>query len=64
MLTSFGSFPVLYLIEQYIYENVFLAMKNYFNLRLPVKPDHEKFFDKFIMLISKAANFSTKELHK
>lgn len=23
MLTSFGSFPVLYLIEKYIYENVF-----------------------------------------
>lgn len=44
MLTSFGSFPVLYLIEKYIYENVFVALKSYFNLRLAIKQDQEVFF--------------------
>ena len=48
MLTSFGSFPILYLIEKYIYENVFVALKSYFNLRLAIKTDHEEFFTDFI----------------
>jgi hypothetical protein len=38
MLTSFGSFPILYLIERYIFENVYLALSHYFSLRLPIKP--------------------------
>ena len=48
MLTSFGSFPVLYLIEKYIYENVYLALTHYFNLRLPIKHDQRDFFIKFL----------------
>lgn len=51
MLTSFGSFPVLYLIEKYIYENVFVALKSYFNLRLSIKPEQEVFFQTFVQLI-------------
>jgi hypothetical protein len=39
MLTSFGSFEVLYLIERYIFEVVFQALTHYFNLRLPIKPN-------------------------
>ena len=39
MLTSFGSFPILYLIERYIFEVVYQALIHYFELRLPIKPE-------------------------
>lgn len=37
MLTSFGSFPILYLIERYIFEQVYVAVEHFFDLRLPIK---------------------------
>lgn len=64
MLTSFGSFPVLYLIERYIFENVYLALTHYFNLRLPIKPKQKEFFKKFMSLIQKATNYVQKDFHK
>ena len=48
MLTSFGSFEVLYLIERYMFEVVFLALTHYFNLRLPIKPNQSDFFRLFL----------------
>ena len=51
MLTSFGSFPILYLIERYIFEMVYQALIHYFELRLPIKPEQTDFFRKFLTLI-------------
>jgi hypothetical protein len=64
MLTSFGSFPILYLIEKYIYENVYLALTHYFNLRLPIKQEQREFFARFMGQIQKATNFVNYEHHK
>ena len=64
MLTSFGSFPVLYLIERYIFENVYMALTHYFDLRLPIKPVQKEFFRKFMNLIQRATSFVCKDNHK
>lgn len=64
MLTSFGSFEVLYLIERYIFEVVFQALTHYFNLRLPIKPGQNGDFEKFMTLIKKAMGFVQKDIHK
>ena len=64
MLTSFGSFPILYLIERYIFENVYLALTHYFELRLPIKPKQKEFFRKFLTLIQRATNYVSKDIHK
>ena len=55
---------ILYLIERYIFENVFQALTHYFNLRLPIKPKQRDFFKKFLQLIQKATSYCQKELHK
>ena len=47
MLTSFGSFSILYLIERYIFEIVYQALIHYFDLRLPIKSEQFDFFRKF-----------------
>jgi hypothetical protein len=39
MLTSFGSFPILYLIEKYVFEVMYKALENFFSLRLPIKEE-------------------------
>jgi len=64
MLTSFGSFPVLYLIERYVFESVFHALIDYFNLKMPIKMEYRNFFKKLISLIQKATNYVVKEQHK
>jgi len=51
MKTSFGSFPILYLIERYIFEMVYQALIHYFELRLPIKAEQIEFFKKFLILI-------------
>lgn len=63
MLTSFGSFHVLYLIERYIFETVFTALTQFFSLRLPIKQEYKICFKKLISLIQKATNYVQKEIH-
>jgi hypothetical protein len=38
MATAFGSFPIVQIMEKYIFEVVFPAFGSFFELRLPVKP--------------------------
>lgn len=64
MLTSFGSFPILYLIERYVFESLYSALTQFFGLGLPIKPDLRSFFKKLIGLIQKASNYAVKENHK
>jgi hypothetical protein len=64
IMTSFGSFSICYLIERYIFENLFLALTHFFHLNLPIKPDQQPFYGKFLQLILKATNFVVKENHK
>ena len=64
MLTSFGSFPILYLIEKYVFEVMYKALDNFFNLILPIKEEMKKDFKKLIGNIQKANNFISKELHR
>ena len=64
MLTSFGSFSILYLIERYTYEIVYRALIHYFDLRLPIKTEQMEFFKKFFLTIQKTTNFLYKEPHK
>lgn len=45
LMTAFGSFPIVILMEQYIFEVVFPAMQNFFDLRLSIKPAQKKFFN-------------------
>lgn len=37
LMTAFGSFPIVILMEYYVFEIVFPALKNYFDLRLAIK---------------------------
>jgi len=39
MQTAFGSFPIVQLMEKYIYDMVFPALTNFLDLRLPIKPN-------------------------
>jgi len=48
MLTSFGSFPVLYLIERYTFEKVFTCLTQFFSLKLPIKLEYRNFFKKLL----------------
>ena len=48
MLTSFGSFPILYLIERYVFESLYSALTQFFSLNLPIKSDFRQFFKKMI----------------
>ena len=61
MLTSFGSFPVLYLIERYTFEKVFSCLTQFFSLKLPIKLEYRNFFKKLLQLIQKATSFATKD---
>ena len=38
MLTPFGSIPIVSLMEAYIFEICFPALRNYFDLRLIIHP--------------------------
>ena len=64
MLTSFGSFSILYLIERYIFDTLYQALAHYFNLNLPIKNDQHEFYKKLLSLILRATNFVMKETHK
>jgi len=64
MLTSFGSFPILYLIERYVFETVFSALTQFFNIKLPIKIEYRNFFKKLLQLIQKSTDFVQKESHK
>lgn len=64
MLTSFGSFSILYLIERYIFDTLYQALSHYFNLNLPIKNDQHEFYKKLLSLILRATNFVVKETHK
>lgn len=64
MLTSFGSFTILYLIERYIFEYVYPALMHFFDLKLPIKRHHEDFFRNLFQLIQKATSFVIKDHHK
>ena len=64
MLTSFGSFSILYLIERYIFDTLYQALSHYFNLNLPIKMDQHEFYKKLLSLILRATNFVVKETHK
>lgn len=63
-MTSFGSFSILYLIERYIFENLYSALTHFFHLNLPIKPDQHDFYRQFLALILKATNFVVKDNHK
>ena len=43
-VTSMGRFSVHYLIERYIFENVYPALTHYFWLKLPIKQSQQQFF--------------------
>jgi hypothetical protein len=57
MLTSFGSFPILYLIERYIFEQVYVAVEHFFDLRLPIKQKQIEFYQKLFSFIKKSNDF-------
>lgn len=63
MQTAFGSFSIVYLMEYYIFEVVFPGMKNFFELRLAIKPVQRKFFQQLFTVVQKVVNFSKKEIH-
>jgi len=45
LMTAFGSLPIAILMEYYIFEVVFPGLKNFFDLRLSIKPAQKKFFN-------------------
>jgi len=63
MLTAFGSFPVVILMEYYVFETVFPGLKNFFELRLAIKPAQHDFFNKLFVVIQKVVNYASKEVH-
>lgn len=65
IVTSQGCFSVHYLIERYVFEDVYPALTHYFSLKLPIKGElAEKFFREFFQKIQKATSFVSKPLHK
>jgi len=51
LLGAFGSVPIVVVMEQYIYEIVFVALSSFFILRLPIKPNQKEFYHKLLMII-------------
>lgn len=65
IVTSQGCFSMHYLIERYIFEDVYPALTHYFSLRLPIKGEAaEKFYRDFFLKMQKATTFVHKPLHK
>jgi hypothetical protein len=63
LLTAFGSFPIVVLMEHYVFDIVFPALKNFFDLRLSIKPAQKKFFNQLFVVIQKVVSFSKKDSH-
>lgn len=63
MLTAFGSFPIVQLMEKHIFEIMFPAIKHYFNLRLPIKQEQIQDYDKFFVMLQRAVSFAKKDSH-
>lgn len=61
MSTAFGSIPIVELMEAYIFETVFPAVANFFELRLQIKPKETEFFKKLFLIIQKSVSFAKKE---
>lgn len=51
MLTAFGSFPIVLLMESYIFDVVYPAVMHFFELRLQIKPNEKQFYIKFFAVI-------------
>jgi hypothetical protein len=51
MLTAFGSFPIVELMEHYVFEVCFPALKNYLLCQLPIKGEHEGFYKELFVLL-------------
>lgn len=51
MLTAFGSFPIVTLMEKHLFEICFPAIKHFFNLRLPIKTEQIHYYDKFFSVL-------------
>jgi len=51
MLTAFGSFPIVQLMEKYIFDHVFPALIHFLNLRLPIKPNQKEFYKKLFVIL-------------
>ena len=63
LLGAFGSIPIVVVMEQYIYETVFPALTNFFDLKLPIKPKEREFFNRFLEVIMKSVSFCKKPIH-
>jgi hypothetical protein len=64
LLGAFGSVPIVVVMEQYIYEVVFPALSNFFELRLPIKgPKEREFYNKLLEVIMKSVSFCKKPIH-
>jgi len=44
MLTAFGSFPIVELMEHYVFDVCYPAIKNFFICNLPIKGDQDNFY--------------------
>lgn len=50
-------------MEYYVFEVIFPALSNFFDLRLSIKPAQKKFFNQLFVVLQKVVNFSKKEIH-
>jgi len=51
MLTAFGSFEVVVIMEDYIFNTVYKALENFLNLRLPIKSTERDFYKRLFLVI-------------
>jgi len=51
MLTAFGSFEVVVIMEDYIFNTVYTALENFFKLRLPIKSNERDFYRRLFVVI-------------
>ena len=64
MNTAFGSFPLLTIMEKYIFEEVFPALGSFFDLRLPIKNKNQPdFYQKLLSIIQKTVSYARKDNH-
>ena len=63
MLTAFGSFPMVELMEHYVFDVCYPALKNFFICNMPIKGDQESFYKVLFQFIQKITSFAKKNKH-
>lgn len=63
-VTNFGRFKISTLMQEYVFEGIFPCLKEFFNLRLPMKADQKELVRRVLKLCMMCVNFKSKPIHE